>query len=217
VGKPYSEAIKTPVIKTGILPGQLLWVAAAAYLIGMTAGCISPPARQPVRSLSDLRPDQVLVVGRLELVPPLDEREAGFKSPFWKKYNNKAFVIVDDHDRKLTREPALSDYSGRIEAQLGKTFMVQSDDRPFYILGSMIMLQAGKTDGEQVYLPGGFKVDIHPGDQAVYIGTIRYYRNEFFDIEKVTIQDEYEQASLEMKKQLGSSRPLKKRLVTLLK
>jgi hypothetical protein len=200
-------------MKTGILPAPLLWIAAAACLIGLAAGCISPPARQPVRSLSNLGSGQVIVVGRLELVPPLDEREAGFKSLFWKKYNNKAFVIIDDHDRKLTKEPTLSDYSGRIEAQLGQTFMVQSDDRPFYILGSMIMLQAGKTEGEPVYLPGGFKVDIHPGDQAVYIGTIRYYRNEFFDVEKVTIRDEYEQANLEMKKQLGSSRQLKKRLV----
>ncbi len=214
MGKTHSEAIKGPVMKTGILPIRFLLTTAAACLIWMTAGCISPPARQPVQSLSDLDPDQVLVVGRLELVPPLDEHEAGFKSPFWKKYNNKAFVIIDDHDRELTREPTLWDYSGRIEAQLGKTFMVRSDDRPFYILGSMIMLQAGKTDGEQVYLPGGFKVDIHPGDQAIYIGTIRYYRNEFFDIEKVVIRDEYQQASLEMEKLLGSSRPLKKRLVT---
>ncbi|MCI0529283.1 MAG: hypothetical protein L0Y56_17740 [Nitrospira sp.] len=217
MGKPHSEALKGPVMKPGILPTRLLLTTIAACLLWLAAGCISPSARQPVLSLSDLDPDQVLVVGRLELVPPLDEDETGFKSSIWKRYNNKAFVIIDDHAREITGEPTLWDYSGRIEAQLGKTFMVRSDERPFYILGSMIMLKAGKTSGEQVYLPGGFKVDIQPGDQAIYIGTIQYYRNEFFDIDKVVIRDEYNQASLEMKKQLGSSRPLKKRLVTLLK
>jgi hypothetical protein len=48
----------------------------------------------------------------------------------------------------------------------------------------------------------------------VYIGTLRYQRDEFFEITRVTVVDEYAQASAEFAKRFGSRQPLRKALMT---
>ena len=70
---------------------------------------------------------------------------------------------------------------------------------------------------ERAYLPGGLKIDIRPCDRAVYIGTIRYYRNEYFDITKAEINDDFSKENAAFKKKFGSKFPLKKRIVQILK
>lgn len=69
--------------------------------------------------------------------------------------------------------------------------------------------------GEQAWLPGGLKVDVKPGDKAVYMGTIRYHRNEFMDITKVEIKDHFGAESAAFKKKFGDSMVLRKRLAVL--
>jgi molybdopterin synthase catalytic subunit len=58
------------------------------------------------------------------------------------------------------------------------------------------------------------KVSIKPGDKAVYVGTVQYHRNEFFEVTKVTIVDDYDHANAEFKKKFGARYPLHKALLT---
>ena len=70
---------------------------------------------------------------------------------------------------------------------------------------------------KKVFFPGGLKVSVKPGDKAVYIGTVQYHRNEFFDITKVAIVDDYERANTEFKKKFGKKHTLRKALLTSVK
>lgn len=189
-------------------------IAATALLFGSLAACVGP-ARAPVSSFSELTGNETVVVGRVEISPPLTESEQRIKVLNAGMFKNKVFLIADERHRVLTEEPGVADYGGRIEATLGKTFFVGSSRKPFYILGGMMYLNlSGAGDMDRAYLPGGMKVDIRPGDKAVYIGTIQYHRNEFFEITKVVIVDDYARANAEFRKEFGSRHALRKALLT---
>jgi hypothetical protein len=61
---------------------------------------------------------------------------------------------------------------------------------------------------------GGLKVSLKPGEKAVCIGTVRYNHNEFLEITKASIVDDYERANAEFKKKFGSRYPPHKALLT---
>ena len=190
------------------------WRAAAGLLwLGALGACVGP-AREPVDSLSGLDRDETVVVGRIELVPPLRKDEQKFKGIVIGDLKNKMILITDDQYRTLTEEPGMSDFSGRIEAKLGKTFFVRSQSKPFFILGGMLYLDLGGEETNRAYFPGGLKVSLKPGEKAVYVGTIRYNRNEFFEITKASIVDDYDRANAEFKKKFGTKTPLRKALLT---
>lgn len=191
-------------------------LAAAILLLGTLGACVGP-AREPVDSLSGLNGGETVVVGRIELVPPLRKNEQKLKGLGTGNFENKIILIADEQNRALTDEPGMADYAGRIEAILGKNFFVRSDSKPFYILGGMMYLDLGGREMNRAYFPGGLKVSLKPGDKAVYVGTVRYHRNEFFEITKAAIVDDYAAASAEFKKKFGAKYPLRKALLTTVK
>ncbi len=186
--------------------------AAAALLLAALGGCA--PAREPLGSLSDLQSSETVVVGRVELVPPLGKGEQKLEVLGSGWAENKFYFLADDQYRVLDHEPGISDYGGHIPATIGQTFFVRSESKPFYILGGMMQLTAHQHDSTRVYFPGGMKIAIKPGEKAVYIGTIQYHRNEFFEISRITIVDDYDRANAEFRKTYGAKFSLHKALVT---
>jgi hypothetical protein len=201
-----------------MIAGRLLPVRLAGMLLllGTLGACVGP-AREPVDSLSGLNGGETVVVGRIELVPPLRKNEQKLKGLGTGNFENKIILIADERNRALTDEPGMADYAGRIEAILGKNFFVRSDSKPFYILGGMLYLDLGGREMNRAYFPGGLKVSIKPGDKAVYVGTVQYHRNEFFEITKAAIVDDYDRANAEFKKKFGAKYPLRKALLTTVK
>lgn len=63
-------------------------------------------------------------------------------------------------------------------------------------------------------LPGHLRVDLRPGDSAVYIGTIQYFRDEFFEITRLVIKDDYERARAGFTKKFGNRVALRRALAT---
>ncbi len=192
------------------VPARARLAAASLMLLGACVGA----ARQQVGSLSELGGDETLVVGRIELVPPLQAGEQKIKASNSSQFENKMFVLTDERYRVLSKEPVMADYAGRIEATLGKTFFVRSSSKPFFIVGGVVYLDIGGRDLSRAYFPGGLKVSIKPGDRAVYIGTVQYHRNEFFEVTKNLIVDDYERANAEFKKKFGTRDSLRKVLLT---
>jgi hypothetical protein len=190
--------------------------ATGLLLIGALGACVGP-AREPLDSLSGLNGGETVVVGRIELVPPLRKNEQKLKGLGTGNFENKIILIADEQNRALTQEPGMADYAGRIEAILGKNFFVRSDNKPFYILGGMMYLDLGGREMNRAYFPGGLKVSLKPGDKAVYVGTVQYHRNEFFEITKAAIVDDYDRANAEFKKKFGAKYPLRKALLTTVK
>jgi hypothetical protein len=58
-----------------------------------------------------------------------------------------------------------------------------------------------------------FKAGLGSSDKAVYIGTIQYYRDEFFNLKKVVIKDDYQRANSEFKKRFKTGMTLDKALL----
>jgi hypothetical protein len=185
-------------------------------LLGTLSGCVSA-ARAPVGSFADLGRGETIVVGRVELVPALRKGEQRIKVANAGNFENKLFLFTDEHEKTLSQEPTAADYAGRIEATIGETFFVRSSNKRFYIRGGMVYLYLdfGRRGGTQdeAYFPGGLTVPVRAEDKAIYIGTLQYHRNEFWEITKVIVVDDYERANAEFKKKFGSKYPLRKALL----
>lgn len=187
--------------------------AASLLLAIALAGC-APAPRAPVDSQETVGSEETVVVGRVELAPPLRKGEQRIRGIGTGNLENRIFLLTDERERELSRDPGVSDYAGRIEATLGSLFFVRSSRRPFYILGGVLFLDVGGGTMNRAYLPGRLKVALQPGDRAVYIGTLRYHRNEFFEITKVAVVDEYRDASAEYSRRFGTRPGLRKALMS---
>jgi hypothetical protein len=184
-----------------------------ALLLLLALGACAGPARERVDGWSEVGSGETIVVGRIELVPPLRKDEQKIEAMNSGSFENKMFVLADDNYRVIKGEPVTADFTGRIEAPLEQTFFARSSDKPFFILGGMMWLEIGRS-ASKAYFPGGLKVSLRPGDKAVYVGTVRYHRNEFFEITRVLIVDDYERANSEFRKKFGTRIPLRKALLT---
>ena len=76
--------------------------AACLLLLGALSACVGA-AREPVDSLSGLNGDETVVVGRIEIVPPLRKDEQKLKGLNSGSFENKVFLFADEHYRVLRR------------------------------------------------------------------------------------------------------------------
>jgi hypothetical protein len=188
------------------------WIPAILFIAGTLAGCVPAP-RESDGSLSSLGGSEVMLVGRVELDPPLRKGEQKISGIVIGNIENRIFLITDEQARPLPRDLALKDYAGRIEAPIGETFFVRSSSKPFHIIGGMLFLDIGGNSLDRAYFPGGVRVAVNTEDRAIYIGTLRYQRDEFWKITKVTIVDDYPAASAEFSKRFGGQQVLRKSLM----
>jgi hypothetical protein len=186
----------------------------ALSILGFVLVPAEAKPRKAITSFKKLGAGETVVVGRVELVPPLHEHEQRVRGPMSKKYRNKMFLVIDDEYWELTEEPGWGDFKGRIDAPFGEEFMVRSSTEPFYVIAGMMILTMGHGSAtDNAYFPGGLKADIRPGDRAVYVGTIRYHRNEFFEVTDAEIVDDYARVRVEFEAQFGKQHPLRKALL----
>ncbi|HEX6156788.1 MAG TPA: hypothetical protein VFZ54_12225 [Burkholderiales bacterium] len=186
--------------------------ALGVLLIAAAAGC-APAARTPVERLEALDDGEMVVVGRVELVPALRKGEQRIRGIGTSGLENRMLLIVDERARPLPRDLAIADYAGRVEAPLGETFFVRSRSAAFHVLGGVLFLDFGGDTQQRAYFPGGFQVDARPGERAVYVGTLRYHRDEFFEVTRVTVVDDYVEANAEFTRRFGSRHSLRKSLM----
>jgi len=189
----------------------------------MTASCVSP-ALMPVWNAYEARDGKTLIVGKITVDPPLTEkgrniRALGSDAISW----DTIWMICGGNMRKVDRttlSPDSDEFKEKIDAHQGEAFYYACADRPFYfIAGSFYkniyrMSTSRGISGEYdaVLLPGGFYIDIKPGDKAIYIGTIRYYRDDSFNIKKVEIIDEYDREMPMFRRMFGAIK-LRKALI----
>lgn len=178
----------------------------------VAAGCAT--GRKPVGSLSDVGPDQVILVGRIELEPPLKDGEQVISGSFKDSVRNRIIFVTDDHPRPFSGDLTMSDHSKSVVAPLGATYYVAVPRKPLFFLRGLFYVSWTSNRWEKAWFPGGYRVDIRAGDRAVYMGTVRYTRNEFMDVKKVEIVDDYSRDAVEFRKRFGSGVALQKRLAT---
>ena len=200
--------------------------------------------RVTVKKFSELKPGEVLLVGKIEMVPPLKEKEqiigvhtvrddARLVNQFFARTSLK-WELPDGAtsyrknmgpaDQLALMNPTGGDYA--FSWYFGQTFFAPLPGKSFYITKAYLIqkLTSGTassrygpgTAGLNVYawFPGGMKVNLKPGDKAVYIGTLRYHRDVNMDVRKIKVIDEYKQANTVYRDRFPGNRvPLKKRIM----
>lgn len=200
----------------------VLSAIASSLLLG--ACCLTPSALNMAEPGSGPGPGEAIIFGKIVISPPLDDHEQRLDTvqtggggclinPTAGKYRNTVILLTDRTPRKIS-DPGISDYKNRIEAPIGKTFYVKAPaTEPLYVVRSEIQMSLHGGGLEKAVLPSGYKIDVQRGDGAVYIGTIKYYRDEFFTTKRIEIIDDFEQESAAFRKKFGGRIAVRKALV----
>jgi hypothetical protein len=184
--------------------------SATACSLALSVAC-TPASRREVNSFGELRPGEVVLVGRVELVPPLqpgEQDESVAKSP---EYGNKAWLFLDPQGRPWDGEVSSADFDHSIGARFGEAFMVAVEGKPQFVSGGMVVLRRS-LGFEIARLPPGLWIDVQADDRAVYAGTIRFVRNEFFEVHGAEVADEQETEQPAYEAKFGTDVPLRKSL-----
>ena len=187
--------------------------AAVVALLALALAACAPAPRAPLTSLGALGSDEVVLVGKVELVPALRKGEQKIRGMVVGNFENTVYLMMDEKLRPMPQDPRIADYAGRIEARFGSTFFVRSKAAPSYVLGGVLFLEIGGSSQEKIYFPGGFQVAAKPGDRALYVGTLRYQRDEFFEFQRISVVDEYKEANAEFQARFGGGQALRKALM----
>ena len=94
-------------------------------------------------------------------------------------------------------------------------------NRPYLVKGSVTMELVARAvsvrqttmDRAELMFPSPARIDVRPGDRAVYIGTLRLHRDEFHEVTKVELLDHYAAAATEFHRRFPGSLPPRKALL----
>lgn len=200
-----------------LLTGQ---AGAIIILSTLVTGCAFP-TMMPVANTVDTTGKTVIVVGEIELDPPL---EVKFEQPtHWnvigdENLQNKVHMATGAKPKPVNTDNSIehmSQWENAMEVELGKTFFLKTAANRTYLNGAMITLDV--TTHDRIWLAGGYYFDVPKGAKAIYIGTLKYTRDDFNEIKKIRLINEYKKVLPEFKKKFGNSVKLKKSLLKRLK
>jgi hypothetical protein len=135
---------------------------------------------------------EVVVIGKVELVPPLNpqaEQKTHWNVIGEKRMLGRVLVATAGEFRPIrTAKLDTADFQETLEVEWGVPFMVKAARQRTYVNGALAHLDV--LQQERLWFPGGYYFDVPKDANAVYIGTLRYYRNDFNRIVRVEIVDE---------------------------
>jgi hypothetical protein len=197
--------------------------ALASALLGtlcaLLAGCVS--VSEGVGSLSEVGADAVLLVGRIEVVPPVKPEEQRYKAGVdlfdtKRHFIGRAILFMSDKPEFQERTDVA------LNPPLEETFFLRLPaDRPYVAKGSVTMELVARAvsarqsvmDRAELLFPAPLAIDVRAGDRAVYIGTLRLHRDEFHEVTKVELLDHYAAAAVEFHRKFPGSLPPRKALL----
>src|SRR5215470_8721782 len=196
------------------------WAIAAAVLIALlAAGCTT--LHQDLAGLGEVKSDSVVLVGRIEIVPPIDPEQQNIRTgldPFGTKnyFLGRAIMFLSDQPRYEDRT------NNAINPTLEQTYFIRvPKSQRFMVRGSVTMDYSQRVvssrqvaiEQTELMIPAPIEFDIKPSDTAIYIGTLRLHRDEFNEVVKAEILDDYAGASIEFRKKFGTTASPRKALL----
>jgi hypothetical protein len=173
------------------------------------------------RSLGEVTPDSVILVGRIEMLPKVEVKEEDLKMGTWDPFNvkdlyrNRAMLHVAD--TVTADEPTNQVFNPRLEETYffripkDKRYLVHGSIFTYYRM-TVINRHQSETDTNEIMIPVPVEFDIKPADKAIYVETWRFYHDEFNEITKAEILDQYPAAFAEFRKKFGADAVLRKAL-----
>src|SRR4030095_647069 len=108
----------------------------------------------------------------------------------------------------------VSGYKNRIEAPPDREFSVAVPASSFAIRGGVVPLRRHTPPHDEAFWPGEFRVEVRPGDTAVYIGPLHYHRDEFWQVTKIEVEDDYDRVRADCLRRWGPSASPRESVVT---
>lgn len=167
--------------------------------------CALPQALPPA---TDLKPgaSEVVVIGKIELVPPINpelEQRRHWNAIGEDRMLTHVLVATGAEYRPVsTPELDGSEFQSSLEVEWGVPFMVKAPRQRTFLNGGVTYLNI--VEQERLWFPGGYYFDVPSGAAAVYIGTLRYYRNDFNTITKVEVINEPKDIAAALKEAGGA-------------
>ena len=183
------------------------------------AGCVT--VSEGVDAWGDVGTDSVLVVGKIEIVPPVKPEEQTYRAGVdvmntKRHYIGRALLFMSD-------EPRYQERTGdALNPALEQTYFLKLPrSRRFMVKGSVTMALVARAvtarqsviDHTELLFPGPIEFDIRPDDRAIYVGTLRLHRDEFHEVTQAEIFDQFPTAYVEFTKKFGAGLPLRKALL----
>ncbi|MGH8644734.1 MAG: hypothetical protein ACREX4_09850 [Gammaproteobacteria bacterium] len=175
--------------------------------------------------MNEISSGTVMVVGQVELVPPLQPGEQQLKLGTFDPLD-MAGKLRDRAVLHLANEHKATEETWEvINPRLGETFFFRiPQDKRFVVMGTIttkrvttkVTRRQVVEDVAEIILPR-IEFDLKPTDKAVYVGTLRLHRDEFNEVTKAEILDHYSRAPTEFKKKFGGSALLRKAIAKPLK
>lgn len=194
-------------------------VAAAVFCAALSA-CI--PETDTIADDIPRSSDKVILVGSFEITPSI-EQSLNASNRVMVPVENALFGSAEDAlgNRLVTgflpfgtqvhRTIYSTPWAGTTHSvPLGDLFFIEVDR-------TAIQLQPGKyflsnVGVDTITLPGGQVTASHPTAQVVYVGTIRFRRDDFFAITDVRVIDRFSQAAAAARNRYGSNITIAKSL-----
>jgi len=175
------------------------------------SGCASGVGKLEISSLNQVKNDEIIIVGKIKLDPVINNIEQELKQGFpfnlldgiETRQKNKINISINKKPIDITDGDAVwQDHITTVD--LEKTFFIRVKKASIlYYSGGIIKTSLRASLNNKLYFPGGVKYKIKPGDKAIYIGTMEYYR-DFNEVEKSTFINEYKEAKKEFIKKFGN-------------
>ena len=136
--------------------------------------------------------NNIILVGEIELVPNLEPAEQDNMSALYEDWRGAADFVISSDNKPLGKHSKRNNIK-RIVAPFNTTFYEVIKKEKGYYIGSYIYFeQMNRFMTRKMLLPGLIEIDVKQSDNVLYIGTIRYYRDEYNRIYNVKIVDDYE-------------------------
>lgn len=165
-------------------------------------------------SFKDVTKDEIIVVGTIHLTPKLEKDEQELNPSgvidlggYGDMNRNRSMIQFND-------KPQANNYKSMINPELGKTFFFTIPRNMEYMVEGSVLLEFSRYGNTgKIHLPTWFKIDIKPGDKAIYIGDLKYKRDDFNSIIDVKLVDNYKKARNQFRKKFGKKYKLRKSLI----
>lgn len=195
-------------------------LTAAAVLLAALSACI--PETDTVAEDVSRSSDKVIIVGAFEITPKIPQR-LNTDQRMMRPVEERLFGSAEDlvGDRLVT---GFLPFGTQVRPSMwgnpwvGKTHSVPLDDLFFIeVERTALQMQPGQFflsdwGPDSIVLPGGLVTATHPTADVVYVGTVRYRRDDFFAITDVRVLDRFSQAAAAVRSRYGANTTIAKSL-----
>lgn len=171
-----------------------------------------------IRKLKNIGKNEIYIVGRIDLVPALGKNEQDIHT-FGTELRNHIMAFFSGR-RVDPLKLSMGMMKDVVNVPIGDTFIMKRRyTDTMYYSGGLITLSSrvgnvnyrpgmmgGMTvvNNNRLFIPGGFSYKTRKGTKALYVGTLKIYRDKNNRILKTRVANHYKSAARHLRKTLGS-------------